>query len=224
MKTDVLILGSGGHAKVLIDSLQYQSDVNIIGILDADPASRNRQVLGVHVIGNDDELKTHSTAKIKLVNALGSVDIPLLRTGIYLRCKALGFNFISVIHPDAVIAKSAQLGEGCQIMAGCIIQADARIGNNVIVNTGASVDHDCTIEDHVHLAPGSVISGTVHIGEECHIGVRAVILQNVKLGKRCLVGAGAVVIHSVAGGARLVGVPAREIKTIREDFLDAALE
>lgn len=218
MKTDLLLIGAGGHAKVLIDSLSHQPQVNILGILDASGERVGEELLGVKILGTDDAIKNYSPAKVQLVNALGSVDIPALRKKVYEHFKALGFTFYTVIHPTACIAKSCTIGEGCQILAGSIIQPDCVLGANVIINTGATLDHDCQIGDHTHIAPGAVLSGTVSIDAESHIGTRAVIIQNIHLGRQCLVGAGSVVINNLKAGSKVVGVPAKMIATAREDL------
>jgi UDP-perosamine 4-acetyltransferase len=223
MKKDIIVIGGGGHAKVLIDTLQM-TNMNIIGILDANPAVTGQEVLGVPVLGKDDYINHYAPDKVVLVNGLGSIDIPLVRKTIFYQFKAKGFEFYSVIHPTACISRDVKWGEGCQIMAGSIIQAGSILGNNVIINSGVTVDHDCRIEDHTHLAPGTVLSGNVHIEEECHVGSRAVILQGLHIAKRSLVGAGAVVINSIASNSRVVGVPAKEIQSIREELLDEELE
>jgi sugar O-acyltransferase (sialic acid O-acetyltransferase NeuD family) len=224
MKTDVIVLGAGGHAKVLIDTLRLRPDVNIIGILDPNPACLGQDILGVRVLGNDDEMKHFAPNTVRLVNGVGSVDLPSVRKNIFLRFKASGYEFLTVLHPNAYIAASAVLGEGCQVMAGSVIQACVTIGSNVIINTNASIDHESWLADHIHVAPGVVISGMVRIEEESHLGARAVILQGVSVGKKSLVGAGAVVIGSIKAGSRVVGVPAREISTIKEKCWDEELE
>ncbi len=223
-KIDVIVLGAGGHAKVLIDTLQLLPGINIIGILDPNPACLGQAILGVRVLGNDDEIKHFTPASVRLVNGVGSVDLPSVRKHLFLRFKAKGYEFLTVIHPNAFVSPHAQLGEGCQVMAGGVVQACSAIGSNVIINTNASVDHESWLADHIHVAPGAVISGMVRIEEESHIGARAVIVQGVSVGKKSLIGAGAVVIRSIKAGSRVVGVPAKEIATLREESWDAELE
>jgi sugar O-acyltransferase (sialic acid O-acetyltransferase NeuD family) len=224
MKTDLIIIGAGGHAKVLIDCLEQQPDVTILGILDNNQNMHDKLVLGVRVLGGDDKIADYDPAKVQLVNALGSVDIPLRRKALFSQFKSVGFRFYSVIHASAIIAPSVQLGEGVQVMAGAILQPDCKIGANVIINTGASLDHDVTVEDNVHIAPGVVVSGNVYIETDSHIGARAVILQGMQIGQRCLVGAGAVVIHNISQDSRVVGVPAKRINSITENLAHEQLE
>lgn len=208
MNLPVIILGGGGHAKVLIESLRA-SNVAIAGITDADATKAGTTVMGVPVLGDDSVVGTHHPGSVLLVNGIGSVNVPRARTALFDDFKADGHAFATVRHPSAVIASDAVLGEGAQIMAGAVIQPSCRIGRNAIVNTHATVDHDCTIGDHAHLSPGVTLSGGVAVGEGTHIGTGATVIQGISIGKRCLVAAGAVVVADVPDGATVSGVPAR---------------
>ncbi len=210
MNLPVIILGAGGHAKVLIDTLLLRA-VAITGIVDPDPKKHGTGILGVPVIGNDDVVHEHEPGAVLLVNGVGSIERPVLRKQLFDKFTARGFTFASVLHPSAVIAKDALLAEGVQVMAGAIIQPGCVIGRNSIINTRASVDHDCTIADHVHVAPGVTLSGGVSVGEQVHIGTGATVLQGVRIGRNSTIGAGAVVLHDVPEAVLLFGVPGKVI-------------
>jgi len=210
MTRPVIVLGAGGHAKVLIDALQACS-VPVWGILDNDLAKQGGEILGVPVRGTDEKLSDWAPHEVLLVNALGSIEAPLPRANLYQRMRARGYSFLSVVHPSAVVSPHARLGEGVQIMAGAVVQAGARLGDDSLVNTGARIDHDCVLDEHVHVAPGVTLSGEVTVGGHTHIGTGATVIQGIHIGSRCLVAAGAVVIHHVPDGTRVAGVPAREI-------------
>lgn len=211
INTPVLILGAGGHAKVLVDALLASSAV-IAGIVDPDPALLGTQILGVQVLGGDDLVSEFPQTEILLINGLGSVGLPIGRQKLFQRFKALDYNFATVIHPAAVVAPDVLLGEGTQIMAGAVIQPGTCIGKNVIVNTRASIDHDCTIGDDVHIAPGVTLSGGVVIEDFCHIGTGATVIQGISIGLGSVVGSGALVIKDVSVSVTVVGVPARVVK------------
>ncbi len=208
MSLPVLIVGGGGHAKVLIDALRLRS-ARIIGIIEADPAKLGTEVLGVRVIGDDKTISEHAPGSLLLVNGIGSVHLPKARKAVFEKFKEKGFTFATVVHPSAVVAPDVVLGEGCQIMAGSVIQPGSRVGMNTIVNTNASVDHDCIINDHVHISPGVTLSGGVHIGNEVHLGVGTTVIQGVTIGENSVVGAGSVVIANVLKNAEVMGVPAK---------------
>lgn len=209
MNVPVLIVGGGGHAKVLIEVLRLRSAV-ILGIVDADPAKIGTEVLGIRVIGDDTVISQYAPGSISLVNALGSVHLPKARKAVFEKFTTMGFTFATVVHPSAVVASDVVLGEGVQIMAGAVIQPGSRIGMNTIVNTHASVDHDCLIGDHVHLAPGVTLSGAVRIHNGVHLGTSATVIQGITIGANSLVGAGSVVVTDVPAEVRVFGAPAKK--------------
>jgi len=205
----LIILGAGGHAKVLIDALRLQS-VKILGIADADHGKKGQLRLGVPVLGGDEVVMIYTVEKIHLVNGVGSVRVNPLRRQIFERYKRMGYRFASVVHPSAIVAIDVALSEGAQIMAGAIVQAGCYVGANAIINTGSIVDHDCHIWEHAHISPGVTLSGGVRVGENAHIGTGATVIQGIQIGRNCLVAAGAVVIRDVPDDATVAGIPAKE--------------
>lgn len=211
MTFEIIVLGGGGHAKVLIDALHRQGH-QVLGITDLNVRDNSPSVLGVPILGGDDIVLQYPRDRIELVNALGSVSSVSKRQQLFEKFKRSGYHFLSVIHPGAIVAADAQLSEGVQIMAGAVIQAGASIGENTIVNTRAVVEHDCKIAAHVHLAPGVVLSGSVKIGQGSHIGTGATVIQEIQIGMNSLVGAGAVVVRDIPPDTKVLGIPAREVK------------
>lgn len=211
MSLPVIIVGSGGHSRVLIDALLLQS-IKIIGFTDSDTRITAKIIQGIHYLGDDLVIEKYLASDIQLVNGVGSIGSALQRKQIYDRFKEKGYSFASVIHPSAIISRETELDEGVQIMAGAIIQAGCRIGKNTIINTKASVDHDCVIDKHVHIAPGATLSGGVNIEECVHIGTGAIIIQRRNVFRHSIVGAGAVVVKDVPANCTVYGVPAKEVK------------
>lgn len=204
----LIVLGAGGHAKVLVDALLLLGR-EVEGVLDSDSAKHGAAILGVRVLGGEELLEGRAVASCRLINALGSVRRPQLRQSVHERFAARGYAFVGVIHPAACVSRHAEIADDAQIMAGAVVQAGASIGADVIVNTRASVDHDCVIGAHTHIAPGATLSGDVKVGAGSHIGTGATVLQGVRIGAGCVVGAGALVLRDVADGAIVFGVPAR---------------
>lgn len=213
MRLPVIVIGSGGHAKVLIEALLL-NNVKVLGIADADLTQKGKSILGISVIGDDNAVFKHVPGEIQLVNGIGSVGLPIKRQRVFDKFKDKGFNFTSVIHPSAVIASDAEIYEGAQIMAGVVIQPGSRIGKDAIVNTKASIDHDCSIGDHVHISPGVTLSGGVTVGDIVHIGTGVTVIQGIKIGNNSLIGAGSVVINNVPDNDEVAGVPARSINIV----------
>ncbi len=210
MNRPIIIIGAGGHAQVLIYSLNALRR-EIIGILHPDASMIGQSIAGIPILGSDDKVKDYGSDVICLVNGVGSVSSMERRKDIYMKFKKKGYLFAKVIHPSAIVMDSVKLGEGSQIMAGAIIQSGCVIGDDSIINTGAIVDHDCIIGAHTHVAPGVVLSGGVHIGDMVHVGTSATVIQGVEIGDTAIIGAGAVVVRNILPGRKVVGVPAQEI-------------
>ncbi len=207
MNAPVIIIGAGGHAKVVIEALRGNGVV-ILGLVDNDPKKAGTQLLGAQVIGGDEAVADYAPGEVQLTIGVGPVT---QRQELFNAFRDRAYDFVNTVHPAAIISDSAQLGAGAQIMAGAIIQADTRIGDNVIVNSGASVDHDCVIGDHVHIAPGSTLAGGVQIGAGSLVGAGSTILENVRVGANCTIAGGATVIDDIANDSTVAGTPARPL-------------
>ena len=210
MDLPIIVLGAGGHARVLIDALEslHKTILGLVGRSD----DRARGGLAYPVLGDDDSVLEHVPDSVFLVNGVGMVRASTQRKDLYLRFRDRGYRFATVVHPAACVSPRATLGEGAQVMAGAIVQVGSGVGENCIINTGAAVDHDCLLASHVHIAPGAVLAADVTVGEMSHIGAGATVLQGVRLGASVTVGAGSVVLHDVPDGECVVGVPARPIR------------
>jgi len=206
--TGVVILGGGGHARVVISVLRA-NDVTVAGFTDPNP---NVRVGGALHLGDDEVLATLNRDVVMVVNGLGSIGSTSPRERVYERAVALGFRFHPLVHKSASVAADVVLGVGVQVMAGAIVQTGVSIASNVLINTGAVIDHDCTLESHCHIAPRTVLSGEVTVGRGAHIGTGATIRQGIRVGPGAIVGAGAVVVNDVPEGCTVVGVPARPLK------------
>lgn len=193
----VIVVGCGGHAKVVTDIIKLSGD-DVIGYLD----DRN-SVEGFNIIGTTKDIGVNEEAYYFI--AIGNCEVRKRLMQNY--CK-----WYTAIHPTAAIAKDTQIGVGTCFMANSVLNSGALIGKGVIVNTGATVDHDCIIDDYVHIAPGVHISGTVNIGECTWIGVGSTIINNVSICAYSMIGAGTVVVKSIEQEGTYVGVPARKIE------------
>ncbi|GED67585.1 pilus assembly protein [Brevibacillus reuszeri] len=203
----IIVLGGGGHAKVVMEVLQLRNQ-EIIGFTD--PLTEST-ILGISWLGNDEIVNTYSPEDILLVNGLGSVCNNTRRKRLFHFWKEKGFSFANVIHPSAIVSTNAILDEGVQIMAGAVIQAGVRTGSNSIINTRAAVDHDTSIGKHVHIAPGVTLSGGIIIEDDTHVGTGAVVIQGLTIGRNSMVAAGAVVVKDVPADSKVAGVPARNM-------------
>lgn len=208
MSKPLIVIGAGGHAKVVIGALLRAGRVPL-GALDADPAKCGTSVLGVPVLGGDEVLDHYTPDAVDLVNGIGSVGVPVVRRRVQETLAGRGYFFAPVIDPAAIIGAECEIQAGAQVLARAVVQPGCRLGTGCIVNSGAVVDHDCRIGDFVHIAPGAALSGEVGVADDAHVGTGAAVIQGIRIGAGALVAAGAVVVADVAPGLRVGGVPAR---------------
>ena len=210
MKPKLLLIGAGGHCKVILDLLSCIKSYEIAGIIDL-KENLGKKVFGVSVIGIDADLPRFSKSGIKYCFiSIGSVGDPGLRIKLYKLAKKSGFTLPNLISPDALLSPHITLREGNYIAPGVIINAGTQIGDNCIFNTGAIIEHDCRISNFVHLSSGVVLSGGVSVGNNCHIGAGSVVIQNVQIAEGTIIGAGSVVTRNIRKGVVAYGNPCRE--------------
>ena len=215
MKERLVILGAGGHAKVVIFIVQSLETFDVVGICDDDPSKLGSTVLGVPVKWRISDLPSLKSLATSAFVGVGSVGDSSVRIKLFDMIKEIGFRVPTIISPQAILADDVTIEEGTVIMPGAIVNPGTRIGRNCIINTGSIVDHDCVVEDHVHIAPGATLSGGVHISKGAHIGTGASIIQRIHIGEFAIVGAGAVVVKDVPPNVVVVGVPAKPIEKMR---------
>ncbi len=211
---EIVIVGAGGHARMLIDALQAAGESRAIGLLDANPERRGTRVLGVPIVGDDAALATLAAAGTRwFAVGLGSpVNGNLApRRALYEAAVAHGLTPLTIVHPTAVVSRYAEIGGGAQLLPLAVVNAAALVGANTIVNSGAVVEHDCVVGDHAHIATGARLTSAVTVGDGAHVGAGAIVRQGIRIGARAVVGAGAVVVADVRDGVVVAGVPARPL-------------
>ncbi len=193
-KPTIVVIGAGGHAKVVIDAIRRQDVYNIIGLTCPDAARKGEVFHGETIIGDDDVIPPGSNVALGIGNRASRTGPGLgVRRRVFEAMTSLEKWFPPIVHPRAIVSFHCNIGEGAQIMAGAIINPGARIGRNTIINTGAIVEHDCLVGAHCHIAPGAILCGGVKIGDETHVGAGAIILQGRTIGAGVVVAAGHVV-------------------------------
>jgi len=210
MNSSVIIIGAGGHAKVIIDILKLDTKYEIVGLTDTNPDKQGTKILEVPVIGSDNILLDLIAQNIS--KAIIAIADNALRRQVFEKIRKFGFEFVNAIHPKTVISPSVKLGIGIAIMAGVVINPESVIKDNTIVNTGAKIDHECRILEHSHVAPGATLCGNVWVGEGAFIGAGSTVIQNVRVGDRAILGAGAVLTEDLEAGVVAIGVPAKPIR------------
>jgi len=193
-----LILGAGGHAKVLIEALRLNQK-NIIGVVTPELDS-GASFYGLPVIGSDKAIQNYDPQELLLINGLGSLPGNSQRWKLSVEMREKGYQFGSVVHPYSKISTDIVLEEGVQLMAGTVIQPGCKIGQCSIINTGSLIDHDSVIGEYCHIAPGVTLSGGVSVGESVHIGAGSQVIQGIQIGDNAVIAAGTTVYKDVPNG------------------------
>ena len=200
----IIIIGAGGHTKVIIDIIKNENK-EIYGIFDDDEKKHGSSILGVKVIGN---IKDLFDLKGEFLFIIGIGDNHSRKKITDLLIKK-GIKFTRAIHPSSIIAEDVEVGEGTVIMANTVINPGTRIGKHCIINTSVSIDHDNEIEDYVHFSPNSTTGGTVKVGRNTWVGLGTKIINNISIGQDVIIGAGSVIIDDIKSGVLVVGVPGK---------------
>jgi len=210
---DILIIGAGGHGKVVLEILRAARTHMPVGFLDADPALANTTLGNLPVFG---PLNLLPKIKGKAKAAIVAIGDNRARQGYAQKLGDAGLELITAVHPSATIASTARVGRNVVIAAGAIVGTEAVIADSAIINTGALIDHECHIGEAAHVAPGVAMAGRVRVGTGAFVGLGARIIQCLSIGEWSTIGAGAVVIRDIPANTTAVGVPARVIKHAAE--------
>lgn len=204
MNKQVIVIGAGGHGKVIADIARCCGD-KVLGFLDDSP-QRPEGLCGFPVLGEVKDYVNYLDAWFVIAIGNGKV-----RQRVAERLK--GVNWYTAIHPGAIVSPmETAIGEGTVVMAGAVVNPCAVIGKHCILNTGSSVDHDNRIGDYTHISVGAALAGTVTVGNTVWVGAGAVVSNNISICDDCMIGAGAVVVRNIEETGTYVGVPARKVK------------
>ena len=211
----LLILGAGGHAKVVAETALTSGVASRLAFLDDSYIGPDSlpSVLGWPLIGPlGFSIKTETMSQFDA--AVVAIGHAVTRLKWIQQLQTAGYNLPVLVHPAAWVSPSAQIGPASVIFAQAVVQANAHIGTGAILNTGCSVDHDAQLADGVHVCPGAHLAGSVCVGSCSWIGIGASVAQQVRIGSDVIVGAGAAVVRDLADGVTVVGVPARSIGSV----------
>lgn len=201
MSDGVILIGGGGHAKVVADVVLASGD-RILGFLDDDP--ENNDLFGYPSLGMVSDWARYAGTALFIL-AVGS---NLLRESLK---RSMDVHWYTAVHPSAQIGTAVKIGAGSVIMANAALNPDSSVGMHCIINTGAIIEHDNHIADYVHISPRAVLCGGVTVGTRTHVGAGAVVINNISVCSDVIVGAGAAVVEDITEPGTYVGVPARRL-------------
>ncbi|UZQ50526.1 acetyltransferase [Clostridium kluyveri] len=206
----IVLIGAGGHCKVIVDLIESLKEYYIFGVTDK---KKWGTILNYKIVGDDSELENIYKSGVHYAFiCVGTISNLSIRNKIYSKLKNIGFNIPVLIHKGAIASPYAHIEEGTCVMAGVVVNAGSHIGKNCIINTGSVIEHDCKIGDNTHISPNVALSGGTKVGNNTHIGIGSSVIQNIRIGNNVTVGAGAVVIDDIPDNVVSVGVPSKIIK------------
>ena len=208
---NIVIFGSSGHARVIVDIVLEQGQHKIAGILDKDREAGQTEA-GCPVLGSEDSLP-RLMSDHGLAGGIIAIGDNFLRSKVAAKVRSLcpDFTFVAAVHPKAAVARDVLIGEGTVVMAGVTINSSCSIGRHCVLNTASSLDHDSTVEDFASLAPGAITGGNVRLGRYAAIGIGATIKNNLRIGEHTVIGAGATVLQNIEAYKVAYGTPAEEM-------------
>lgn len=218
----VLILGAGGHGRVVLDILLQTPDCQVVGFLDNNEAVHGRRIDGIPVLGLIDDLPDIA-AQHQINATIIAIGDNGTRRGLARWIDQTGVPMVSAIHPSATLAQGVTVGRNTVICAGVVACAHCQIGDSVILNTGCIIDHYTTVGEGTHICPGVRIGGRVRVEPGVFVGIGGTVVQKITLGCEAIIGAGAVVIEDIPALATAVGVPAQPIKLASATEEEAAM-
>lgn len=204
---NVIVLGNGGHSKVIQEMLSSLKNYQLLAVLD-DKYQSEKVEQGIFY-GPFSSLKQLLNDGAKVVMAIGN---NATRKKLARSLPIRPSQYVTIIHPTAVISPTAMIGSGTVVMPNAIINAEAKVGKHCIINTGAIVEHENVIGDFVHISPNATLTGNVSVSEGAHIGAAASVIPGMDIGSWSIIGAGATVISPVPAYCKSVGTPARIIE------------
>jgi sugar O-acyltransferase (sialic acid O-acetyltransferase NeuD family) len=206
--SDVVIIGAGGHARVLHKLLQRRGET-IAGYVAPEPAA----AFELPYLGTDADLPRLAASRpLSAALGIGKVTATTHRLAVLDRLEACGITCPVLIAPTATVHDDVACGNGTVVLDGAIVVTGSTLGRRCIVNTGAIIDHDCQVGDDVHVAVGAVVCGGVRIGQHCMIGAGATIIQSISICDGCTIGAGATVTRDITEPGIWVGTPIRRVQ------------
>ena len=218
MVKDIILIGSGQHCNVVLYNIKEQGKYNVVCIAEIDHSKSGRNIDGIPIepfINFSKEAMDILQAKYNTNLFFISFGAMKYRKPVYEFLINNGWESVNIIHPNAVVSPTAQLGKGILIECGCLVTPSPIIGDNVVINTGSQVNHDNIIGNHVYIASGVILSGGVHIGSNTLLDDGVIITLGKSVGEDCVIGAGAIVTKNIPKNSVAFGNPC---KVVRENI------
>lgn len=201
---DIVLVGFGGHAKSIVDSIEKGNCYHIVGYTDI---HFKEEYKDYKYLGNDEVLPLYYKKGVRYAFvSIGYMGKERVRDSLYEKVKEIGFQIPTIIDSTAILANDVIVGEGTFIGKACVINSSSRVGNMCIINTGSILEHENQIGDFTHVSVNSTLCGNVSVGDHCFIGANSTIIQDVRIRSESIIGAGSIILRDILPKEKVVGI------------------
>lgn len=210
---NIVIIGASGHGGMILDCIEKEGRYNILGFVDSFKTSGTK-LNGYEILGNEHQLP-HLIDKFNIQGAILAIGNNWTRNIVSEKVRGIApqLEFVSTVHPSAIIGKDVKIGKGCAVMAGAIINANASLDNFCILNTNASLGHDGHMHEFSSIASGACTGGNLNLGRFSAISLGANVIESISIGEHSIVGAGSLVVENINSFEVVYGSPARFVRS-----------
>lgn len=201
----IMLIGMGGHSKVVKDIIELNGEFKVIGYLD--DKFKEKEIIENVIYDSIESFDDYNDTYFNI-----SIGNNKVRQKVFNKLNLPNWKYPSLIHPSVIIGTNVEIGFGTVVMANAVINADTKIGDHCIINTTASVGHDVELYDYVHISPNSTLTGGVRVGIKSQIGASATVIPETSIGENSIVGAGATVVNNIGDNQTVIGTPAKPIR------------
>ena len=203
-RSELIIIGAGGHSRSCIDAIEQEGKYKIGGLVGLSQEGGSNQ-FGYEVLATNSELVELAKQYQYAIVGLGQIHSPEPRIQLYEESIAAGFVLPSIVAPSSYVSSHAKVGAGTIVMQGAILNAGVVVGNNCIINTRALLEHDSWVSDHCHVSTGAILNGDTSVGAGSFIGSSTVVKEGVSVGVGSVVGMGLALRHNLVAGSKFLG-------------------
>lgn len=200
----IILIGYGGHAESVADSIRQLKKYEIIGYTDKTPIDK---IFDYPYLGDDSVLQSIYDKGIRYaaicVGYLGESNV---RDNLYKMVKKIGYQLPTIVYKTAILADHISIGEGSFIGKGAVVNAGSDIGKMCIVNTRAIIEHENQIGDFSHVSVNAVLCGNVSVADHVFVGANSTIIQGKKISSDSRIGAGSIVLDDVPEKTKVYGL------------------
>ncbi len=209
---NIVIIGASGHGGMLLDCIEKERRYNVLGFVDSFK-EKGTKIYGYEVLGNELALP-QLIDKFRIRGAILAIGNNWTRKNVAKKIKnnVPDLDFVSTIHPSAIVGKGVKIGKGSVVLPGAIVNANSTIGDFCILNTNSSLGHDGRMEDFSSIASGVCTGGNLVLGRFSAISLGANIIEKITIGEHSIIGAGSLVVRDVGSHSVVYGSPARFVR------------